>query len=172
MTFKDYILRKICIGENVDLGSRFHVGFGSRIWAPSRLVVGDDVYVGRYSTIEVDGSIGDGCLIANNVGIIGRQDHDVWRVGVPARRAPWVGDHPTDLSIPTHLEEDVWVGFGAVILSGVRIGRSAIVGAGALVVRDVAPGSVAAGVPARPVGARFRSDSELRDHWERCGFFK
>lgn len=50
---------------------------------------------------------------------------------------------------------DVWVGHGAVVLPGVTIGDGAVVGANAVVTRDVAPYTIVAGVPARPVRARF-----------------
>jgi len=49
------------------------------------------------------------------------------------------------------IEDDAWIGAGAIILDGVRIGRGAVVGAGAVVTRDVAPHTVVAGVPARLV---------------------
>jgi acetyltransferase-like isoleucine patch superfamily enzyme len=50
------------------------------------------------------------------------------------------------------LEDDVWVGAGAVLLPGVRVGEGAVVGAGAVVRHDVAAGDVVAGVPARSLG--------------------
>lgn len=53
-----------------------------------------------------------------------------------------------------HIEEDVWIGANCVILPGVNIGRGAIVGAGAVVTRSVAPYTVVGGVPARPIGLR------------------
>lgn len=49
------------------------------------------------------------------------------------------------------VEDDVWIGAGAIVTDGVRIGRGAVVAAGAVVTRDVAPHTVVAGVPARPV---------------------
>jgi acetyltransferase-like isoleucine patch superfamily enzyme len=49
------------------------------------------------------------------------------------------------------LEDDVWIGAGAVILPGVTIGQGAIVGAGAVVTRSVAPFTIVAGVPAREI---------------------
>ena len=52
---------------------------------------------------------------------------------------------------PVVIEDDVWLGTNAVVLPGVRVGRGAIVGAGAVVTRDVPPFTVVAGAPARPI---------------------
>jgi acetyltransferase-like isoleucine patch superfamily enzyme len=52
------------------------------------------------------------------------------------------------------IEDDVWLGGGAVVLDGVRIGRGAVVGAGAVVTQDIPPYAIAVGVPARVVGSR------------------
>lgn len=52
------------------------------------------------------------------------------------------------------IEDDVWVGANCVILPDVRIGRGAVIAAGAVVTRSVAPFAIAAGVPARQIGAR------------------
>ena len=53
------------------------------------------------------------------------------------------------------LGNDVWVGYEAVILSGVTIGDGAIIGARALVTQDVPPYTIVGGVPARPIRQRF-----------------
>jgi acetyltransferase-like isoleucine patch superfamily enzyme len=121
--------------------------------------VGRDVYIGKGCTIEVDGSIGDSGLIANRLGIVGRRDHAMRQVGAPIRRADWVGDHPHRLSRPVHIGDDVWIGYGAVVLSGLSIGRGAVVAAGAVVTSDVDPYVVVAGNPAIPVGRRFEGDA-------------
>lgn len=60
------------------------------------------------------------------------------------------------------LGHDVWVGHGAVILPGVTIGTGSAVGAGAVVSRDVAPFTIVAGVPARPLRQRFAADLQER----------
>lgn len=52
---------------------------------------------------------------------------------------------------PINIEDDAWIGAGVIILPGVTIGRCSIVGAGAVVTKDVAPYSVMAGVPARVI---------------------
>jgi acetyltransferase-like isoleucine patch superfamily enzyme len=169
-TFAQLLLRPYSVRRNVTLGRRVHLGVGTTLWAPSRLTVGDDVYIGKRCTIECDGSIGSGVLIANHVGLVGRWDHDVRTVGVPARQAPWVGDperamHPgRDLAVT--LADDVWIGYGAIILSGVTIGRGAVIGAGAVLTHDVAPYQVVAGNPARVIGKRF-TPSQIGEHEDR-----
>jgi maltose O-acetyltransferase len=50
-----------------------------------------------------------------------------------------------------NIGEDVWIGGGAILLPGVTVGDGAIVGAGAVVTRDVAPGTRVVGNPARPI---------------------
>jgi phosphonate metabolism protein (transferase hexapeptide repeat family) len=50
---------------------------------------------------------------------------------------------------------DVWIGHGAILLPGVSVGVGAVVGAGAVVTKDVAPYTIAVGVPARPIRRRF-----------------
>jgi acetyltransferase-like isoleucine patch superfamily enzyme len=60
------------------------------------------------------------------------------------------GRRPPLVSRPVVIEDDVWVGIGAIILKGVRIGRGARVGPGAVVTAAVPPGAWVAGNPARP----------------------
>ena len=61
--------------------------------------------------------------------------------------------------LPTVIERGASIGSGATILGGVRIGAEATVGAGAVVVRDVAPGATVVGNPARPLPARETSSA-------------
>lgn len=66
----------------------------------------------------------------------------------------------------TVIEDDAWVGFGAIIIAGTRIGRGAIVGAGAVVTRDIAPYEIHAGVPAKKIGERFNCAGDRAKHDE------
>ena len=164
MQLKATLLRWLAVRGNVTTGARFHVGPRSVIWAPSLLEIGQDVYIGKNVTIEIDGRIGDGTMIANAVNIVGRTDHDIHHIGLPIRLAPGVGDEPGRLSHRTEIGSDVWIGAGAVVLSGVSIGDSAVIGAGSVVTSDVVENSIVVGVPARKVGDRFSKDN-FRAHW-------
>jgi acetyltransferase-like isoleucine patch superfamily enzyme len=55
---------------------------------------------------------------------------------------------------PVVIEDDVWIGYNATILKGVRIGAGAVVAPGSVVTENVAPGSTVAGNPARPVESK------------------
>lgn len=108
-----------------------------------RLRIGDGVRVNYGASIAAHGriSIGNRVRIGPYVMIVDTDFHDPYE---RARRpAP----------SPVSIEDDVWIGAKASVLKGVRIGRGAIVGVGAVVTRNVEPFSVVAGVPARPVGA-------------------
>jgi acetyltransferase-like isoleucine patch superfamily enzyme len=162
---KTRLLQRMAIRQNVTFSPDLHVGPRSVLWAPRHLEIGKSVYIGKNVTIEVDGSIGDGVLVANNVGIIGRTDHDMSQVGSVIRHSRWVGDAPDKLSQTTSIGSDVWIGFGAIVLSGVSVGDSSVIAAGALVTSDVPPNTVVAGAPARRIRDRFDQDS-LQNHWD------
>ncbi|HJQ20138.1 MAG TPA: hypothetical protein VJ867_07310 [Gemmatimonadaceae bacterium] len=126
--------------------------------------MGDDVYIGKYCTLECNGSIGNGVMIANHVGLIGRHDHDFTVVGKSVRATPWIGDIDYRGRGRTErlvIADDVWIGFGAIVLSGVEVGRGAIVAAGSVVTSSVPPYAIVAGVPAHQIGSRFSSEQQL-----------
>ena len=150
--------RLYAVRKNVRIGARVHIGVGTTLWAPTDLTVADGVYIGKYCTIECDGEIGRGVMLGNQVGLIGRYDHDYTVVGRTIRNAPWIGDADytgAGRGQRIVVGDDVWLGFGSIVLSGVEIGRGAIVAAGSVVTKDVTAYAIVAGVPARVVAWRF-----------------
>lgn len=135
--------------------------------APSDLTIGPRVKIGNDTWIATDGVIEEGVVISSQVGIIGRYDHDVWGLGRRPYDAPSVWLEPDKITDAhrVHIERDVWIGFNATILSGVKIGRGSIVGAGSVVTRDVQPYSIVVGNPARQIGQIFH-ESEIQKHEE------
>lgn len=161
-----FIYRLYAVRENVTLGKNVHLGLGTILWAPVGLSIGNDVYIGKNCTIECDGQIGSNVLFANQVGLIGRWDHDYSIVGCAVRQAPWIGDPEykgEGKGKQIIVENDVWIGYGAIILSGVHIARGAIIAAGSVVTHDVLPYSIVIGVPAREVAKRFTPE-EITEH--------
>ena len=148
-------------------GKDLHIGKGTRLWAPETIKIGKCVYIGKQVLIEANCSIGDYCLIANSVAIIGRNDHDYRAVGIPIRFSPWVGSvrypnsHKAEMTI---IESDVWIGYRSIILTGVRVGRGAIVAAGSIGTKDVDNYSIVGGSPARVIGKRFDGIEVITAH--------
>lgn len=105
-------------------------------------------------------NIGSFCSIADDVVIMGGGEHRPdWVTTYPLRIAfgetlAGIDGHPATKG-PTHIGSDVWIGHGAIILSGVRIGNGAVVAAGAVVSRSVEDYAIVAGNPARVVRKRF-----------------
>ena len=78
---------------------------------------------------------------------------DEWDLDAKDIASAW--DNRGDITIGN----DVWIGYGAVILSGVTIGDGAIIGARAVVTRDVPPYTIVGGVPAKPIRKRFDDET-------------
>lgn len=91
--------------------------------------------------------IGDNVMIAPHC-MIAAGDHDFRQLDRPIRFAGSLSKGPIVI------EDNVWIGANCTITDGVRIGRDAVVGAGSVVTRDVAPFDIVAGVPARVIGNR------------------
>ncbi len=154
-------------GNRLRHGSGLHIGARSTFWAPEFINIGKQVYIGKDVRVEANAQIGDYCIIANRVAFVGRHDHDFRTVGLPIRFGTWIGcRHARD---PVRHEavvvgSDVWIGFGAIVLTGVRIGRGAIIGAGSVVVKDVPEYGIVGGAPAKLIGMRFESDNVKAAH--------
>jgi virginiamycin A acetyltransferase len=112
--------------------------------------------IGRYSQMSVHGYIGGG-----------RHPTDWLSTHFFQYKPDWLGypeDHPFGLlgafeeTRPTVIGNDCWIGAHAVIMGGVTVGDGAIVGAGAVVTRDVPPYAIVAGVPARLIRYRFSEE--------------
>lgn len=141
------------------------IPWSASIWAPNKIVeFGDCVQFGPRCVIQCDIKIGNHVLIAPDVAFVGRNDHRFDVVG----KTIW--DSPRGTAQTTNIEDDVWIGFGAIILSGVTIGRGSVVAAGAVVTCDVNRYSIVAGMPASEVGKRF-SSAEILRHEEIIGAY-
>jgi len=140
------------LGENVRIYAFVNL-YGCRIGADSRIgtfveiqkgvSVGQRVKISSHTficegvTIEDDVFIGHGVMFIND-----KYPRASTAAGQPQSEADWI-------CVPTRVEQGASIGSNSTILCGVTIGAGALVGAGSVVTRDVPPGAVVAGVPAR-----------------------
>lgn len=100
--------------------------------------------------------IGSYCSVAGGVKFLVSGDHALDRISTfPFQTRCLTGEWEALSKGDIVIDDDVWIGYGATILSGVHIGQGAVVAAGAVVSKDVPPYAVAAGVPAKVIKFRF-----------------
>ncbi|WP_436850518.1 sugar O-acetyltransferase [Streptomyces griseoloalbus] len=123
------------VGHGVWVEPPLHVAYGRHVH------LGDDVYVNFGLTLvdDVEVFVGDRVMFAPHVTIS--------TTGHPVH--PDLRRDGSQFSAPVRIEDDVWIGAGAVLLPGVTVGRGSVVGAGSVVTADVPPMTVVAGTPAR-----------------------
>lgn len=135
---------RVSIGRNCTFGY-FSVASGRFVTSPE-LIVGNNVHVGSHVRFVVNQRIS----IGDRVGIAGRcwiSDSDA-HPSDPERRQRGDDITPEDIA-PVTIEDRVWLGHGVHILKGVTLGHGCVVAAGSVVNKDVPPGGLAMGVPAR-----------------------
>lgn len=163
---RDAVLRRL-VYRGYDIGPGFHAGRGTHMWAPNRLVIGRNFYMGRYSQIECDAVIGDYVMFGNFVCLVGKYDHNYEEVGVPIKEAMSIrsaGYHWKGRGLETRIGHDVWIGLGSIVLSGVCIGEGSVIAAGSVVTRNVEEYSIYAGNPAKKIRERFFSEADREQH--------
>jgi acetyltransferase-like isoleucine patch superfamily enzyme len=130
--------------------------------------IGDDAKIGAFVEIQKNASVGRLCKISSHTFIcegVTIEDevfvgHGVMFINDRHPRATASGGLQTEADwqvVPTRVKRGASIGSGAVILCGVTIGEQAMVGAGAVVTRDVPDGATVAGVPARVVARLERA---------------
>lgn len=152
--------------KNISFGKTSTFGRGTVFYAPNSMSIGENVYIGKYCTFNADIEVGNNVLFGNMVGLIGRYDHDFSCIGKTIKDSPWIGDSDYNFKGKGEkivIDTDCWIGYGAIILSGVHVGRGAIVASGSVVLKDVEPYSIVAGNPAKVVSRRFNKD-EIIEH--------
>lgn len=119
---------------------------------------GAPLLLGCDGTPETHVSIGRYCSFAHGVQILLRANHPMKSATTYPLGRVFGQEQECDFSTsrgPVRIGHDVWVGYEALILSGVTIGNGAVIGARAVVTRDVPPYGIVAGNPARLVRRRF-----------------
>ncbi len=129
-------------GGRIRIGRQCFIGPDSRIWSADAVEIGDRVLISHGVNIHDS--------ISHSLSAQERHQHfvEILQNGNGAlgnvRKAPVI------------IEDDAWIGFNATVMKGVRIGRGAIVAAGAIVTKDVPPFTIVAGPSAQAIGSSFK----------------
>ncbi len=126
-----------CCGEAVFIEQGFYCDYGDKI------SLGNRVYVNINCTMLDGGriSLGDDCLIGPNVQLV-----TINHALTPEQRL-----HKKTYAQDISLQENVWIGAGAIILPGVTIGAGAVIAAGSVVTKDIEENCLYGGNPARKI---------------------
>lgn len=175
---RERYIRKVCEAHNTAkflpesavfnlLHRRDSIRFGAytvsrgecKIFHPSgKIEIGSHCYIGDHSKIwsAIGIRIGDRVLISHGVNV---HDHDAHPFGPSERHEQakeiFSGDETNMVGVamsPIVIEDDVWIGFNAIILKGAKIGTRAIIGAATVITKDVPAGAIMVGNPARQIG--------------------
>ena len=133
------VLRQLLghVGEGSIIESPFHCTYGHNTH------IGDHVYLNFLCTILDNNEVHIGHHVMIGPGV------QIYTAAHPLEARTRI--QGLEVARPIVIEDNVWIGGGAILLPGVRIGRSAVIGAGAVVSRSVAASTVVAGNPARVI---------------------
>lgn len=128
-------------GMRIGTGTSIHTGL--HLYDPTNIEIGKDTVIGEGAVLDGRGKIVIGSHVAFATGVmVYNSQHDI--------RDPQFAA----ITKVVHIDDYVFIGPRAIILPGVHIGKGAVVGAGAVVTKDVPPGVVVGGVPAVQIGDR------------------
>ena len=130
-------------GKNVNIEHGAQFGFDTSIGDNSG--IGINAILSPGITIGNDVMMGPYCMMFTSNHAIGDRTTPMWKQGHEERR-------------PIVIVNDIWIGARVTILPGVHVGDGSVIGAGAVVTKDVEPYSIVAGNPARKIGSRLRKE--------------
>lgn len=146
-------------GQNskIILNDRVIIGRGVEIMSldDGCIEIGQDTFIGPYSCMAGPGhiQIGKNCLIAAHSGIFANNhqfadcSRNIVEQGLTCKGIV--------------IEDDCWLGSGVKVVDGVTIGRGSVIGAGAVVTKNIPPFSIAVGVPAKVISQRKKTEDYL-----------
>jgi acetyltransferase-like isoleucine patch superfamily enzyme len=152
-------IRRIGANSFISIGDHTNIDSGANIrtYRNAAVIIGDHCYVGPYTCISGGQvTIGNDCLIASHCSIYANNHI----FANPHQKIRDQGSTNEGIII----EDDCWIGSGVRIVDGVTISKGSVIGAGAVVTKDIPPFSIAVGVPARVIKQRKHHQPVLSPH--------
>ncbi|TGM62106.1 acyltransferase [Leptospira meyeri] len=137
----------VYIGRNVEIGPGYRIEIGDYTSIQDRTIILGDVTVGRYCTFAPNIYISSGNHYFDKFPELNIKDQDQRVMLDPELR----NQH----SKPVVIEDDCWLGANVFVMNGLKIGKGSIIGANAVITKDVLPYSVVAGVPGKKIRNRI-----------------
>ncbi|AOY75604.1 acyltransferase [Clostridium formicaceticum] len=130
-------------------GKRLQIGRGVIINNPQNLYIGNDCYISHYCYIQAKGNVTlEDNVIIGPMSVIASSNHIIEN-GIVTNKGE---------SKPISIGKGTWCGGHVVISAGITIGKSVVVGAGAVVTRDINDNEMVIGVPAKPKVRKFNDE--------------
>lgn len=129
---------------------------GCKFFNPGGIEIGDYTLIGENARIggKFGVKIGNFVMLAGNVDIFTvKKGYDRWEVPMCVQKE---SGHPIEIG------DDVWIGSKAVLMSGVKIGRGAIIATNAVVTKNVPPFAIVGGIPAKIIKYRFGKETIIK----------
>jgi acetyltransferase-like isoleucine patch superfamily enzyme len=139
-------LRIFILKNIISIGNKTVIQSGFRFGLKETLIIGSNCEINENVYIQ-SAVIGNFVLIAQNVSLLATT-HNFRKKDVPIIQQGFTKNNPVIV------EDDVWIGRNVIVLPGIRLGKGAIVGAGAVVTKDVSSYSIVGGIPAKIIGER------------------
>lgn len=135
------------LASGVKIGKGSHIHMGTQFFYPANIKIGSDTIIGQNAFLDGRDKliIGDHVDIASDV-MIYNSEHDINSEDFHA------------VTAPVEIEDYVFIGPRSIILPGVKIGKGAVIAAGAVVTKEVPPFVIVGGVPAKMIGERAIKD--------------
>lgn len=142
--------------------NRFNTTIAINLFDIDSVIIGKNTY-GGIAVLNYNDfyklTIGNFCSIATDVMFILDADHYTNHISTFPFKVKLLGEKQEGVSKGDIIvDDDVWIGYGATIMSGVHIGQGAVIAAGAVVTKDVPPYAIVGGVPAKVIKYRFEPE--------------
>lgn len=139
--------RFLTFNGKLKIGTGFYCGFGTFVSGKNDITIGDNFYMGNYCHLSANAVIGNDVLFASYISLVGG-DHRVDYIDCTIRESG------RDVLKTITIEDNVWIGHGAIVMHGVKISTGAVIAAGSIVTKDVPKNAIFGGNPAKLI--RYR----------------